>query len=275
MRPPDVADSRGADDSDWKRNESTGSAICRIADFLGARSLVAVTGGGGKTTLLAALAEHVSKTRNVLVTTTTKLCADDAENLVLGKTNAAMLRHAFAEKNFLTLADRVENGKLIGVAPEALDGLFRGGVADHVLVEADGARRMPFKAYESWEPVVPSTATLQIVVVGAEIFFEIASEKNIFRLDLLRDRYGVEPGRIVPFETIVRLLESRDEYLRGAPSGAHRVLVINKCDLFPNSNEAKKIADGLARSLASYDALLLASFERDALHEYRPLERRA
>ncbi len=277
--------------------EPVGSVVGRVADFLGPRSLTAITGGGGKTTLMEALAAHLAERATVVVTTTTKLCADGVENVLFGdfgdfcQPDDAALRALFvmlAEKKRVTLANRVQGEKLIGLAPEAIDAMARAGVADHILVEADGAKHLPFKAYESYEPVVPRAAMCQIVVVGAEIFIEPASEKNTFRFDLLRARWGVEPGRHVPLDTLVRIFECRDEYLKDAPQTAKRLLVINKCDLFSNvfpmgSGDWSPAGRGaephglqaFADVLTAYDALMLASVARDECYAYRPLRRSA
>jgi probable selenium-dependent hydroxylase accessory protein YqeC len=252
--------------------------IARIADCAGARSLVAVTGGGGKTTLLFSLAAYLARSASVVVTTTTRLAADGVENLVVGIPGDDALRQYFAEGKIPVIADHVSDGKLFGPAREEVGAMASRDVADHVLVEADGAKRGPFKAYESHEPVVPRGTTLHIVVVGAEVFAQPASEKNIFRLGLMRDRWGVEPGCPVPFGTVVGILESRDEYLRGlndVSPEARRLLVVNKRDILPDAAAAEKIADALAGALASYDALLIASLGLDAPYEWRELERRA
>jgi probable selenium-dependent hydroxylase accessory protein YqeC len=250
--------------------------VARIADCAGTRSLVAITGGGGKTTLLFSLAARLARSAAVIVTTTTRLAADGVENLVVGISDDASLRQYFADGKIPVIADHVSGGKLFGPAREAVDEMASRGAADHVLVEADGAKRCPFKAYESHEPVVPRGTTLHIVVVGADVFARPASEENIFRFALMRDRWGVEPGRPVPFGTIVSVLESRDEYLRGLSDvspDARRLLVVNKRDLLPDA-AAGKIADALAEALASYDALLIASLGREAPYEWRELERR-
>ena len=42
--------------------------------------------------------------------------------------------------------------------------------ADFVLVEADGSKRLPAKAHETWEPVLPPERTRTICVLGATAF---------------------------------------------------------------------------------------------------------
>ena len=53
----------------------------------------------------------------------------------------------------------VEADKAAGVRPELLDILIALPAVDVILIEADGSRRLPFKAPAEHEPVVPATVT--------------------------------------------------------------------------------------------------------------------
>ena len=48
---------------------------------------------------------------------------------------------------------------------------------DHLVVEADGSRRMPFKAPLEYEPVVPSRTTTLVACVGAAALGAVISEQ--------------------------------------------------------------------------------------------------
>ena len=60
-----------------------------------------------------------------------------------------------------------ERGKL---AAPALPFAALCRLADYVLVEADGSKRLPAKAHETWEPVLPPERTRTICVLGATAF---------------------------------------------------------------------------------------------------------
>ena len=109
-----------------------------LAELLGVRpGVTSVIGSGGKTSLLAALARELSGT--VVLTTTTHILPFAGVPLVTSG-GAADVRAALAGSRVVCVGSQAEkNGKL--VAPElGIDVLAT--LADYVIVEADGARRL-------------------------------------------------------------------------------------------------------------------------------------
>ena len=134
-----------------------------LAELLGAgRGVTSVIGSGGKTSLLAALARELPGT--VVLTTTTHILQFAGVPLVTSA-NADDVRAALAGSRVVCVGSQAEkNGKL--VTPElGIDVLAE--LADHVFVEADGARRLPLKAHAPWEPVIPACSGRTILVLGA------------------------------------------------------------------------------------------------------------
>ena len=58
--------------------------------------------------------------------------------------------------------DLADNGKVVGVPPEWVDELWAAGVADLVVVEADGSRGLSLKVFGRHEPQVPGSTTLVV-----------------------------------------------------------------------------------------------------------------
>lgn len=134
----------------------------RLSDALRIpHGITAAIGGGGKSTLLRTLADELTGQGTVLLTTTTHIWAP-AENLLTNPTRA-LIREAWAKSRLLTVGDLTPEGKL--AAPRALNGDFT-GLADFVLVEADGSRGLPLKAPAEHEPVLPDETELVIAVAG-------------------------------------------------------------------------------------------------------------
>ena len=116
---------------------------------LGAHELVTIVGGGGKTTTLFSLGAQLRGTR--VLTTTTKMGRDrtDGFRALFGPTDDEVRAAIGAEGG--VLAWHADGGhKAIGVTPQRCDQWF--DLADHVIVEADGAARHPFKAPRPFEP---------------------------------------------------------------------------------------------------------------------------
>ena len=133
--------------------------------------VTAVIGGGGKTTLLRTLGEELSRTRTVLLCTTTKIFP--FPDLPCARTAAELDQLRRSHRLLCAGTDVPGTGKL--TAPEtpmaALAERF-----DYVLVEADGAAGHPLKAHAPHDPVIPREANQTICVVGASGFGQPISE---------------------------------------------------------------------------------------------------
>lgn len=149
--------------------------------LLGIRpGVTSVIGSGGKSTLLAALAAELPGT--VALITTTHVLPFDGLPLLVSPTPGDVARELrrsrvvcvgswaagggppAADGGHAAPAGRAAPPKL--AAPECGVGALA-EVADYVLVEADGSRRLPLKAHAAWEPVVPACSGRTVLVVGA------------------------------------------------------------------------------------------------------------
>lgn len=134
-----------------------------LAELLGAgRGVTSVIGSGGKTSLLAALARELPGT--VVLTTTTHILPFAGVPLVTSA-DAGDVVAALAGSRVVCVGSQAEkDGKLVTPEP-GMDVLA--ALADHVLVEADGSRRLPLKAHSPWEPVIPACSARTVLVLGA------------------------------------------------------------------------------------------------------------
>ena len=134
-----------------------------LRELLGVtRGVTAVIGSGGKTSLLYRLAEELRPCGTVLLATTTHIMRPPQYPFA---ETATQLRAALAAEGAACAGSYTPEGKL--TAP-AFDGWEQ--AADFVLVEADGSKRLPAKAHEAWEPVLPPQRRRTICVLGASAF---------------------------------------------------------------------------------------------------------
>lgn len=131
---------------------------------LPSKGVIAFTGSGGKTTLLYQFAEkQAAKGKKVIVTTTTKMAWRRDCVIAL---SAEQARQELTHRDICVVGRRAENPqKMCGLGREELERLI--GLADYVLVEADGSRRMPFKIPADYEPVIPKQTNQIVHVIGA------------------------------------------------------------------------------------------------------------
>ena len=130
------------------------------------RGVTALIGGGGKTTLLYTLTEELRKKGTVLLCTSTHIMRP-TQYEVLERAGEAELSAALSAHGAVCVGEPSAEGKL-GPPSLSFDALAR--LADYVLVEADGSRRLPLKAHAPHEPVIPANAQRVVLVVGADGF---------------------------------------------------------------------------------------------------------
>lgn len=217
---------------------------------LEAREHIAIVGAGGKTSLLFTLAEELrSKDRKVITTTTTKVRLSEAEkapDLILkGECSEfeKKIRQGIEKKGHLFLGDTLLlSRKIKGIKPSVADMIFNEGLSDYLLVEADGAAGMSLKAHSFHEPVIPSTATLVIALMGLEVLGRPFSKELVFRAEIFQELTGINDGDSLTPEVISGLFNSGRGPFKGAPEGAQRIVFLNKLDLSGDPGKADALA---------------------------------
>ena len=119
----------------------------------------------------------------------------------------------------------VSDHKALGVQPQVCDRWF--GLVDHVVVEADGSRRMPFKAPLDYEPVVPSQTTTLVACVGAAAL-GVAIAEQCQRPERVAEIAGCSPeDRLTP-QRLAAVLLSDQGSRKDSPPPARFAVVINQ-----------------------------------------------
>ncbi len=129
------------------------------------KGITAIIGGGGKTTLMTTLAEELKEKGTVVFCTSTHIRIPEDYPLITGEADA--IREGIS-RGGVVCAGRIDKDHKVtapGLSFRELEGL-----ADYILVEADGSKGLPLKAHASHEPVIPEEAKLTILVVGADGF---------------------------------------------------------------------------------------------------------
>jgi probable selenium-dependent hydroxylase accessory protein YqeC len=204
--------------------------------------VIALVGAGGKTSALFGLAGELAEgsPSGVLMTTTTHLFDPRLEpdrafdQLVLAPDLAEPAGPAWegpaGPGRRIVLAAREEPGlhKLQGIHPARIAELARTWA--FIIVEADGAKRLPVKAPAAHEPVVPPEAGVVLGFVGLDCLGRPMDETTVHRPERFGPVTGCAPGAPIRLEHIASLTCSPRGLFQGAPAGARRVLVLNKAD---------------------------------------------
>lgn len=196
---------------------------------LGSRSQLALVGGGGKTTVMHALGRTLPG--RVVLTTTVKMGADqhDGHTVLVDPADDDVFEAASDAP--VVVWSRIAGQKAIGIHPARCDLFFAartgpGGV-DHVIVEADGSRRRPFKAPAQFEPVVPSTTTVVASLIGIDAIGRVIADRchRPMRVAALA---GVRPYDRLTIEGAAAVLTHARGQRRSVPPGARYVVVVTK-----------------------------------------------
>jgi probable selenium-dependent hydroxylase accessory protein YqeC len=224
---------------------------------LGPGDVVAFVGGGGKTSAIVRVAAELSAAgRRVVATTTTRVGWSIARHLrveVVRDADEAVRASARAPSVFLS-AGFGPDGKHLGVDPGIVDAVAAAGVADVVLVEADGSRQRPIKAPSAHEPVIPGSTTVLVPVVGLDALGREIDESTAHRPDRVVALTGAGP---LTAEGIARLVLSHEGGLKGAPPGASIRPLLNKAKSAP-AGAGASVASGILAQGASVERVVVS-----------------
>ncbi len=229
--------------------------LADTAEALGLRrrSLVSLVGGGGKTTLLFALGRSLPA--RTLLTTTTRMGCDRTGGFpcLIGPSDddlAAVLDHDDAVLAWRTTDER----KALGFAPDDVDRWFAAGVADHIVVEADGARRRPFTAPAPWEPPIPALSTHVVACIGADALGYVIADR-VHRPLRVAAAAGCSPYQRLTPERAAAALTSEVGMLKNVPQSARFTVAVAGAD--PDDPQVKALVDAL--DCRGTDSLVVAA----------------
>jgi len=123
------------------------------------------------------------------------------------------------------------NGKLDGLPLEWIAALRDRAEVAAVVVEADGAARLPLKAPAEYEPVVPPCTSVVVAMCGLEAQRAYLEPDQVHRAELLAELLDLPLGAPVPPERLPEALVLG--YQDAVPSWARFLLLFNKADLIP------------------------------------------
>lgn len=231
--------------------------------------IIAFVGAGGKTTAMYRLGHELAdRGWRVITTTTTMIRPPSREQtpaLIMesdGEAATFLAKDALRSRNLVTVAaERLEaGGKLKGVEPGVIASLAQ--VADAVIVEADGAKGLSLKAPASYEPVIPAATTLLIPVVGIDAVGRRLAADAVHRPQLVSALTGLQCGQLIDISTVATLLVHEQGGLKGAPTNALVMPLINKVHDPAALARAREVA-GRIKSTPALDRVLVGAVAAD------------
>lgn len=225
--------------------------------------VVALVGGGGKTTAMFRLArEVVDRGGRAITTTTTRIFGAQialapahvpAADVTRQRVTAALTLHGHV---LVIGPTEVGSGKAEGVSLDLFRRL-RDWFPDVCLLnEADGSRMRPFKAPADYEPVIPAQTTLVVPVVGADVYGAPLDAEHVHRPERVSALCGAPMGAPITPAIVARVLAHPEGGRKGVPPGARVVVLINKVERLPDRTPARETAGCLLRDPAIHSVVL-------------------
>ncbi len=201
---------------------------------------ISFTGGGGKTSFIKYLAREFSKKgERVVLTTTTKMWAEEPFLLLKGEEELSgdLMSPLMVGKN-------ITNGKITAISEKEIE--YLGGFFDRVLIEADGAKTKPIKIPADYEPVIHHITESVIVLCGLDSLFKRIDE-IVFRWGLFCRKTGIPGHELINPDIFFRFF-SKDILLRGTEKKDFFIF-LNKYDLCEGRDIVFDMAKNLIRRL--------------------------
>ena len=218
------------------------ATVAKALDLGRGPELVAIVGGGGKSSLMFALGRELPG--RVVMTTTTRIFAAQtsqaAVSCSLDDEKWEQQLGAF-ESNLLVIGG-VEGERAVGVPPELPAHMLARPDVTFVVVEADGSRMLPVKAPAEHEPVIPDETSLLVAVVGVDALAGPISE-IAHRPERVCAITGRGPDEYLTPETLAVLLTSSEGGLKDVPPAARVAVLINKVESPSQREVARTVAD--------------------------------
>ena len=198
--------------------------------------VIAVVGGGGKTSLIYRLTDElIDKGKRVIITTTTHMAGESELPFARGG-DAVRVKELLDKERYVIAAEYEEDtGKYASLTDEKLEELRE--LCDVMLVEADGARHHPVKVPEKWEPVIPS--------------------QSAYRMERTSEFLRKSLEAPITEEDIVKIATSICGLFKDVEERVYRVY-LNKSDILKEKEPAEHIVEELERknTVAAYGSLL-------------------
>ena len=209
--------------------------------------VVSFIGAGGKTSLLVSMGYELAEAGwRVLATTTTHLAAEQLAffpGALKADADASVISQALSDYKFVLLYDEIRAGRVYGPPLEWTKQLLDRVDSDILLVEADDARGLPFKAPLAGEPRIPAETSLVVSVSSLSALGTPLDSDHVYNPGAMIEKYGFVENSPVKSPWLAQVLRDEELGLRGIPDAA-RVLV------YLNQTPARGYVRGRARLIA-------------------------
>lgn len=231
---------------------------------------VAFVGAGGKSTAMFTLAREFSSPVIVSATTHLGIWQTSLADLHIATDDIAPIKQLDEKLNGVILITGEAEGDRTKPINEKLLAWLNSFCLAHslpLLIEADGSRQKPLKAWADHEPPIPEIADHVVQVIGLSGMGKPLTDEFVHRAEIFSKLSGLKTGEPVTSSAILKVLTHKNGGLKNMPQNAKRIILLNQSD----TPEAQSIAHAMAASLLPhYHSALITSIKNQqiyAVHE--------
>ena len=233
---------------------------------------IAFVGAGGKTTAMFQLAKELPQP--VIVTATSHLGLWQtglADTHIITETPVPLEELEHGLKGVILVTGEIEGERTKPIHDSLLNWIhqFCSYHAIPLLIESDGSREKPLKAWAEHEPPIPSFVELVVQVVGLTGLGKPLIDEYVHRAEIFSKLSGLNMGETITENFLIRALASQVGGLKKIPATVRRIVLLNQAD----TPELQSLARGLSQSLlAYYDSAVIASLKQERIFAiYEPI----
>lgn len=230
--------------------------------------VIAITGTGGKTTLLWFLAGLLKARGKVIVSVTAKMFPPEGplyDKLLLEPAQydpALQSDHSV----WLAAAGRNESGKLLGIDDDDVRRFKNPG--GYLIMEADGSRDLPLKMWYDHEPPVPKDTSLTLGIIPATALDTLVSPDTVYNFQGFSELTGLKAGEPATPEALTEVILNPQGLFKHSPG--RKILLINQCDTDRLAQKAQRLRDAVLTDPRHHElsAILCMSLKESAYENY-------
>ncbi len=231
---------------------------------------ISLVGGGGKTSLLYALAEE-NPFNHILCSTSTKMMDPRISGQICGGACRHSKGHPFHRilipwknsylpsprgRGDVCFVAREQNpckpGSVHGLLPEQFSFSENDISWPLIVVEADGAARLPLKAPGSHEPVLPERTSLLVGCIGLDVLGKSLTAQWVHRPGIFSELTGlVRDGEPINLKHLAALINHKEGLFKSCPRDARCCVFLNKMDILGSFDDVRADIHGLMEELSS------------------------
>lgn len=211
-----------------------------LVEALGAdRGTTCLVGAGGKKSTLYALAERLPR---AVVTATVRIPLFDQQVASVTVTDDPVAAVRRTDEWPVGVVHERNGDRYEGYEPAIIDDLGTAGVADAILVKADGARTRWLKAPGEHEPRIPAGADRVVPVASVRVVGEPLDETHVHRPERVAAITDLDLGDPIGPPDVATVLASDDGGFRDVPEDATVIPLLNMVDDASLEATAREIA---------------------------------